>query len=92
METNMSFEPIDPVSGNSPSNPYDPNNYISSSSTQGGSNDKTITGMAEAMHMSPEEVKKFVQQLIDTITTRIKQDTQQAVDAIKEATKEAQQQ
>ncbi len=88
----MSYDPIDPVNNTNGIDPYDPSNYKMPDPQNTEAKDPTLAGFTESMHMSPEQVKKFMNQLIDTMTSRMKEDTQHAVDAIKEATKEAQQQ
>ena len=53
--------------------------------------DQTLAGMADSMHMSGEDLHKFMQNLLNSITSSIKSDTDHAVQALKDATKNLEQ-
>lgn len=79
-----SNDPIEGVSGLSSVNPYDPSNY-----TVGGyDNDLTIKGMASSLGMTEAETKKFVGNLVNYITDENKRESDEAVQSMKEQTKE----
>jgi len=82
-----SNDPIEGVSGVSSVNPYDPNNY-----TIGGyevhDNDPTIKGMASSLDMTDAETKKFVNNLVNYISDQNKHESDEAIQSMKEQTKE----
>ena len=69
--------------------PYDP----SPDQTQTTSNqtDPTLAGMAESIHMTGKDLHKFMDNLVNSITNSIKNDTDHAVNALKEMTQNLQQ-
>lgn len=77
---------IDAVNAVGGSSNYDPSIY----ETQQAQKDPSLAGMAESMHMTGDELHKFMQNLLNSITTSIKSDTDHAVQALKDATKSLQ--
>lgn len=63
----------------------------SSTSSVDPSNDPTLKGLADSMHMDSEDLHKFMENLLNSITNTIKTDTDQMVSAIKDATKAVEQ-
>lgn len=81
------MDPVDAVNG--ASSTVDPNMYSldGSGSTSQTSKDPSLAGMAESMHMTGEDLHKFMQNLLNSITNSIKSDTDHAVESLKDATK-----
>jgi polyhydroxyalkanoate synthesis regulator phasin len=84
-----SLDAIEGVSSTSSINPYDPSNYSIASSQEKAHS--SIDDMASSVGMDEEQAKKFFTGIVNFINDQNKSETENAVNALKEATKATEQ-
>ena len=84
-----SLDAIEGVSSTSRTNPYDPSNYSVACPQENAHS--SIDDMASSVGMDKQQAEKFFNGIVNYINDQNKEETQNAVNAIKEATKAAEQ-
>ena len=79
------IDAIEGVSSSSSINPYDPSNYRIAADAEKTSS--SVDAMAESVGMDKEQAEKFYNGIVNYISDQNKSESENAVNAIKEATK-----